>query len=162
MLETASLVDSIEGLDSMNQLVSVYLKQECFLLLPSSLIGQHGPWISHQPGVGISSEADDAALGQMILFVRSYSTCGLPPRDLREPLPFPLSSLAGLKSWGTLARSSPIMANVNFTDEGIAIERSAREGLGHSVDPTGSVRLPIDTSAAALGAVVRRLFAPAA
>lgn len=145
----------------MRQHVSVYQKQECFLLIPSSLIGQHGPWIAHQPGIGLSTAADDAVLGRLIQFIRDYSEQGLPPRDLREPLPFPLSSVAGVKSWGALAKASPIIAHINFDATAICVEKCTKDGQGHSVDSSASVHLPTDVSASVLGATVRQMFADA-
>jgi len=146
----------------MSQSVSVYLKPGCFLLYPNSMIGLRGPRIGEPPGVGITAEADDSALGQMVRLVSTWSRTGLLPRNLRtQPVPFFLSPLAGLKTWAALTRSSPATVSIDFLVDGIVIHKFVREGLGYTADIPPSLQLPLDTSVSVIGATVRRLLAPA-
>jgi len=71
-----------QALGRMDQLISIYLGKGCFLLHPSSMYDEFGPWIAHQPGLGVSGGAPDEVLGQLILLARAYSNNGTPSKIL--------------------------------------------------------------------------------
>lgn len=146
----------------MRQLVSIYQRKQCFLMHPNSRQGERGVWVAHQPGLGVSEEASDEMLGQLVHLLLSHSKQNLPPQNLRSGIAFPLGSIAGLQSWGALAKSSPTMVQVEFSSEGAKIEKYVRDGQGYSADSGSSHMLPFPASAVAIGAAVREMFANAA
>jgi hypothetical protein len=115
----------------MKQMISVYRKKDAYLLHPNSQVGERGVWLAQQPGIGLSCGADDSVLGALVLFLAPHSTQGLPSQDLRAGAPFPLSSIAGVASWGSLTRASPIMVHVLVGTDGIKIEPHPKDGGGY-------------------------------
>lgn len=139
----------------MKQMITVYRRKGAFLLHPNSQIGERGPWLAQQPGLGLSCDAGDEVLGGLILFLRTHSKQGLPAQDLRAGLPFPLESIAGITSWGTLTKGSPIMVQVRFDVDGITIERNEKDGGGYGPVNGATSVLPFSASPKEIGKLLR-------
>jgi len=143
----------------MRQLVTVFLRKDAFLMHPNSQQGERGVWLAHQPGVGVSSEASDSVLGDLVLMLKTHSKQGLPPQDLQAGAPFPLASIAGVNSWGVLSRSSPVMAHVTFGSTAIEIKKNVIDGRGYSPAEDTPVVLPASATPSEIGSALRGIFA---
>jgi len=142
----------------MKQMISVYRRKDAFLMHPDSQIGERGVWLAQEPGLGLSFEASDAVLGELVLFLRPHSKQGLPPRDLRSGAPFPLSSIAGVTSWETLTRSSPVMAQVVFDSSGIKLKKCVKDGGGYSPSDDDALVLSSSAVPCEIGKALREIL----
>ena len=141
----------------MKRLVSVYRRKNAYLIHPSTRIDGNGFWVAHQPGVGVSCDADDHVLGQLLLLLRDQSGKSLPRPAPGKAAPLPVADLAGVQSWGVLARSSPTMVEILFEESSTRVERWVMEGRGHV--GTGEVTvLAAGAPVTELAAAVRRIL----
>jgi len=122
---------------------------------------EFGPWIAHQPGLGVSGGAPDEVLGQLILLARAYSNNGTPVENPRGGVSFPLGKFAGISSWGTLNRNSPIMAQVIFSGAGTSLIKNVRDRGGYSPDMANAEQLGLVPGLSFLGSAVRRILSAA-
>lgn len=126
---------------------------------PNSQMGERGLWLAQQPGIGLSCEASDSVLGELVMFLRPHSKQGIPVQDVRSGVPFPLDSIAGVTSWGALTKSSPIMVQVSIDAAGIRIEKNAKDGGGYGPVAGETVLLPVSSTPDEIGNALRRALA---
>lgn len=146
----------------MYQLVSVYFANGCFLAHPNSTEPESGALVAHHPGVGISQDSPDEFLGEALLSLRSYCKDPFPQPLPLNALPFPLASVAGIKTWATLEKKSPILIHIRFSEFQIEVVKNVKDGSGYSLGKESpTLSFPASISPIKFGAAIRNTFVTA-
>lgn len=140
---------------------TAYQRDASILVHPSSRTSD-GVWILSEPCVRLSSDCDDAELGEVILSALGVSRLSLPhPTDWRGILE-PLLKCAGLKTWKSFVRGAVC---VEVEERGEQLEfwstRNLGSDQGFEVDESKRTAVTLPASPVAIGAALRDALASA-